>query len=184
MMRRAQRTARVRVCLELLAQIRAHTKRVRELEREIEALVSDYCPELLEIRGCGALTAAKLIAEIAGIDRFGSDAKLARIAGVAPIPVSSGRRDRHRLDPGGNRQLNCAFHRLAVNQGKWEPRAQAYLARKRGEGKSKKESLRCLKRQLARLVWRTMRAAQQGRMSPISPNLQKRQMPAEALALT
>jgi len=183
-LRRAERSARVRVSLELVAQIRARTKRVRGLEREIEALVRAYCPELLEIRGCGALTAAKLIAEVAGADRFSSDAKLARIAGVAPIPASSGRRDRHRLDKGGNRQLNCALHRLAVNQGRLEPRATAYLARKRAEGKSKMESLRCLKRQLARLVWRTMRAAQQGRMTSISPNLQETERPAQALVLT
>jgi len=183
-LRRTERTARTRVSLELVAQIRSRTKRVRELEREIGGLVRAYCPELLEIRGCAALTAAKLIAETAGIERFSSDAKLARIAGVAPIPASSGRRDRHRLDKGGNRQLNCALHRLAVNQGKWEPRAQAYLARKRAEGKSTMESLRCLKRQLARLVWRTMRAAQQERMISISPNFQETDKPALALALT
>jgi transposase len=183
-LRRAQRCTRMRVSLELVAQIRARTKRIRGLERELEALVRSSCPQLLEITGCGALTAAKLIAETAGIERFSSDAKLARIAGVAPIPVSSGRRDRHRLDKGGNRQLNCALHRLAVNQGRLEPRAQAYLARKRAEGKSKMESLRCLKRQLARLVWRTMRTAHQHRITSISPNLGQTGMPAQALVLT
>jgi len=71
--------------------------------------VAEYAPQLLAERGCGTLTAAKLIGEIAGADRFSSHAKLARTGGVAPIPVQSGRSDRHRLDRGGNRQLNCAL---------------------------------------------------------------------------
>src|SRR3954447_15921868 len=95
----------------------------------------------------------KLIGEIAGIARFAIDAKLARIAGSAPIPVSPGRTDRHRLDRGGNRQLNCALHRLAVTQGRLDPDTAAYLARKHAEGKSRREALRCLKRHLARRVW-------------------------------
>ena len=68
------------------------------------------------------LTAAKLIGEIAGVERFATDAKLARTAGSAPIPASSGRTDRHRLDRGGNRQLNCALHRLAISKAAWTPR--------------------------------------------------------------
>ena len=103
------------------------------------------------------MTAAKLIGEIAGADRFSSDAQLARLAGVAPIPVSSGRRDRHRLDRGGNRQLNCALHRLAVNQGRLDAAAAAYLTRKQAEGKSRLEALRCLKRHLARRIWPFLR---------------------------
>ncbi len=79
-------------------------------------MVSAYAPQLLAERGCGPLTAAKLIGEIAGIQRFTTDAKLARLAGIAPIPASSGHTIRHRLDRGGNRQLNCALHRLAVTK--------------------------------------------------------------------
>jgi len=108
---RAPRDARVRIARELVRSIAAKTRRARELEREIAAIAAQQAPQLLAQPGCGALTAAKLIAEIAGAERFSSDAKLARAAGVAPIPASSGRRDRHRLDRGGNRQLNCALHR-------------------------------------------------------------------------
>jgi transposase len=108
---------------------------------------------LLAERGCGVLTAAKLIGEIAGIDRFASDAKLARSSGSAPIPASSGRTDRHRLDRGGNRQLNCALHRLAVSKGRLDPETAAYLTRRQAEGKTRREALRCLKRHLARRVW-------------------------------
>jgi transposase len=153
---RAEQTTRVRVARELVRQIAARTIRIRELESELAELVADYAPRLLAERGCGPLTAAKLIGEIAGATRFATDAKLARTGGAAPIPASSGQTTRHRLDRGGNRQLNCALHRLAVNKGKWDPDTAAYLARKQAEGKSRKEALRCLKRHLARRVWKLL----------------------------
>lgn len=116
-------------------------------------MVKEQAPQLLELEGCGSLTAAKLIAETAGAKRLASDAKFARLAGVAPIPASSGNRVRHRLDRGGNRQLNCALHRIAVTQGRVHAPAREFLARKQAEGKSRMEALRCLKRHLARRVW-------------------------------
>lgn len=151
-LRRSHQSARVRIARDLVSEIRATTRRIRELEREISLLVDELCPQLVAMPGCGPLTAAKLIGEIAGADRFSSGAKLARAAGVAPVPVSSGRRDRHRLDRGGNRQLNLALHRLAVNRARHDPETAAYLARKQAEGKTCKEALRCLKRHLARRV--------------------------------
>lgn len=153
---RVEQTARVRIARDQVRSIRQDTKRIRELEREIAELVEEEAPQLLAEVGCGALTAAKLIGEIAGADRYATDAKLARAAGVAPVPVSSGRRDRHRLDRGGNRQLNCALHRLAVNKGRLCPQTAAYLARKQEEGKTRMEALRCLKRHLARRVHRLL----------------------------
>jgi len=153
---RAEQSARVRVSRELLGAIRDRTKRITELAREITTMVRTQAPQLLELPGCGTLTAAKLIAETAGASRFASDAKLARLAGVAPIPASSGNRTRLRLDRGGNRQLNCALHRIAVTQGRMHPPARHFLARKRTEGKSTQEALRCLKRHLARRVWRLL----------------------------
>ncbi|HEY3729545.1 MAG TPA: transposase, partial [Solirubrobacteraceae bacterium] len=170
---RAQQTARVRIARELVRQITARTSRIRELETELTALVKSYAPQLLAERGCGPLTAAKLIGEIAGADRFATDAKLARTGAAAPIPASSGATHRHRLDRGGNRQLNCALHRLAVNKGNWDPDATAYLARKQTEGKSRKEALRCLKRHLARRVWQHLRtpASDQSPRSQNSTNI-------------
>jgi transposase len=153
---RAEQGARVRVSRELVRAIRQRTKRAAELEREIGAMVRAQAPQLLELPGCGALTAAKLIAETAGAARFASDAKLARLAGIAPIPASSGNRTRLRLDRGGNRQLNCAVHRIAVTQSRVHAPAKDYLARKRAEGKSNREALRCLKRHLIRRVWRLL----------------------------
>ena len=148
--------ARVRIARELVRSIAAATRHARELEREIAALVAEQAPQLLDQPGCGPLTAAKLVGEIAGADRFSSDAKLARAAGVAPIPASSGKTDRHRLDRGGNRQLNCALHRWAVTAGRVDPQTRTYLARKQAEGKTRMEALRCLKRHLARRTWRLL----------------------------
>jgi transposase len=171
---RAEQTARVRIARDELSAIRARTRRVRELERELAVLVAGYAPQLVAERGCGVLTAAKLIGQIAGISRFASDAKLARSAGAAPIPVSSGRRDRHRLDRGGDRQLNCALHRLAVNKGKYCPESAAYLARKQAEGRTRMDALRCLKRILARRVYNLLNT---NNPNPTETN-------ARALALT
>ncbi len=118
---RAEQTTRVRIARELVRAIRERTRRASGLERELATLVADQAPQLLALPGCGTLSAAKIIAETAGVERFRSDAKLARLAGVAPIPASSGNRQRHRLDRGGNRQLNCALHRIAVTQGRVHP---------------------------------------------------------------
>jgi transposase len=153
---RCEQTVRVRIAREQVRLIRDATRRIRALEREISQLVELEAPQLLAEIGCGPLTAAKLVGEIAGANRFATDAQLARAAGVAPIPVSSGRHDRHRLDRGGNRQLNLALHRLAVNKGRWDPDTAAYLARKQDEGKTRLEALRCLKRHLARRVWQLL----------------------------
>jgi transposase len=131
---------------------------INRLERELDARVGALAPELAALPGCGPLTAAKLVGEIAGVERFDSAAKLARHAGVAPIPASSGARARHRLDRSGNRQLNCALHRLAVSQGRLYPPARDYLARVEAGGHTRREALRCLKRHLANVVFRLLQA--------------------------
>jgi transposase len=105
------------------------------------------------------LTAAKLLAEVGPIDRFESDAQLARHSGVARLEASSGRVQRHRLDRGGNRQLNAALYRIAITQARMHPAAHTYLERKQAEGKSRREAIRCLKRQLARVVFNTLKAS-------------------------
>jgi transposase len=153
---RAEQHARVRIARDELRRVRELTRTIDALQRELGGLVAQLAPRLVAERGCGVLIAAKLIGEIAGVQRFASDAKLARIAGSAPIPAASGSTVRHRLDKGGNRQLNCALHRLAVTKGRLDPQTAAYLARKQAEGKSRREALRCLKRHLARRVWRLL----------------------------
>ena len=181
---RAEQSARVRVARDQVAQIRRLERRSRELERELTALVKAKNPALLELPGCGALTAAKLLAETAGAERFSSEAELARMAGVAPIPVSSGRSDRHRLDRGGNRQLNRAFHRIAFTQRRMrhEPGCR-YLERKECEGKTPKEALRCLKRQLVRTVLGLLRPPTSDQSDSLAIRKRSR-TPNSAAALT
>ena len=163
--RRGQ-TAQVRIARELVRRIAELSRRANELERELAALVQAQAPALLELPGCGPLTAAKLLGETAGVDRFRGEAQLAMHAGGAPIPASSGNKRRHRLNRSGNRQLNCALHRIAVSQGQHHPPARIYLARKEAEGKSRKEALRSLKRHLARTLYRTLTPIEEPKISP------------------
>jgi hypothetical protein len=139
-----------RIAREQIAQLRDLTRRVDALERELLVLITAHRPQLLAETGCGALTAALLIGRTAGAQRFPSDASFARQTGTAPIPCSSGQRHRHRLDRGGDRQLNHALHIIAITRARHDPATKAYLARKEAEGKGKKGALRCLKRHLAR----------------------------------
>jgi transposase len=156
---RLEQTAQVRIARELVGRCRSLTRSITDLERELQAAAAQTAPALLALPGCGAVSAAKLLAEIGPIERFDSDAQLARHAGVAPLEASSGKQRRHRLDRGGNRQLNCALHRIAITQGRVHPPARAYLERKQAEGKSRREAIRCLKRQLARVVFNTLKAS-------------------------
>jgi transposase len=149
-LRRLPAGARVRIAREQIAHLRVLTRQADALERELLELVKAHRPQLLAERGCGALTAAILIGRTAGAARFPSDASFARLAGTAPIPCSSGQRDRHRLDRGGDRQLNYALHVIAITRARYDPQTKTYLARKEAEGKTKKGALRCLKRHLAR----------------------------------
>ncbi len=154
---RREQTTQVRIARDLLARCKTLTRSVLELDRDLQARTQTLAPRLLELAGCGPLSAAKLLCEIGPIDRFPSDAQLARHAGVAPLDASSGKHQRHRLDRGGNRQLNCALHRIAITQGRVHAPARAYLERKQQEGKTRREAIRCLKRQLARTVYTTLR---------------------------
>jgi transposase len=154
---RREQQLQVRIARELVAIIRQLNRAIGEVDQELEQRTVELAPTLLELPGCATLTAAKLLAEIGPVDRFKTDAQLARHAGVAPLEASSGRTQRHRLDRAGNRQLNAALYRIAITQARSYPPARAYLERKRSEGKSRREALRCLKRLLARIVFNTLK---------------------------
>lgn len=151
---------RRRIALDELRHIRELTVEIRSLEREIRDLMRELSPELLEVPGCSAILAAHLVGQIAGASRFGSEAAFAMHVGVAPLPVSSGRTDRYRLNRRGNRKLNSVIHLIAVTQARMHPPAIAYMERKQAEGMSYREALRCLKRHLARVVYKTMLRAE------------------------
>jgi transposase len=127
---------------------------LRELDHRIGGLVADH--PLQSLWGAGPLVTAKLLGEIGDIRRFRSADAFAMLAGVAPIPASSGQTSRMRLNRGGNRQINRALHGIVLAQVRTYPPAQAFVARKKAEGKSWREALRALKRHLARIVFRLL----------------------------
>jgi transposase len=139
-----------------LVRIGEITREACRLEREITIRVAELAPSLLQVPGCGALTAAKLVGEAADITRFKSRDAYAMFAGTSPIPVWSANNQRFRLNRGGNRQTNAAIHRIAVTQLRIYPPAQELVARHIANGKSKREALRILKRRLTDVVHRTM----------------------------
>jgi transposase len=139
---------------ERLSRLERLVIEARTLERRIEGLVADH--PLRSLPGAGALVTAKLIGETGDVTRFRSADAFAMLAGVAPIPASSGQVSRMRLNRGGNRQLNRALFCIAFAQARTHPPAQAFLARKRAEGKSWREAIRALKRHLARIVFRLL----------------------------
>jgi transposase len=137
-----------------LARLARLTVEARSLERRIEALVEGH--PLRSLPGAGALVTAKLVGEAGDVARFRSADAFAMLAGVAPIPASSGQVQRMRLNRGGNRQINRALHGIALAQARTHPPAQAFIARKRAEGKTWREALRALKRHIARVVFRLL----------------------------
>jgi transposase len=147
---------RARIAREQIAQLRRLNRQIDTLERELAELVKAHRPRLLAERGCGAVTAAILIGHTAGNEQFRSDASFALQSGSAPISCSSGKRTQHRLNRGGDRQLNRALHVIALARAQHDPSTREYLARKAAEGKTKKGALRCLKRHLARRIYQLL----------------------------
>ena len=181
-LQRLPQTARVSVARDELRRIRELTRAERALERELTAQIKVLRPDLLAEQGVGPTTAATLIGRTAGAERFPSDGHFARQAGVAPIPASSGRTTRVRLNRGGDRQLNCALHRIAVTRARTDPATRAYLDRKLAEGKTRSEAYRCLKRHLARRIWHLMSQTPDPR--PTSSVIIHCNAPSTAMALT
>jgi transposase len=130
------------------------------LERQIEALVKTSGTSLTQIVGVAAITAARILAELRDVGRVPDQSAFGALTGTAPVPASSGKTDRWRLNRGGNRQLNRAIHTIALTQISHDPRARAYLERKRETGKSHRDAMRCLKRHLARVVYKKLVADQ------------------------
>jgi transposase len=170
-------TAQARVARSELSHIVQLTKEINALHTDLDQLTAEYSPGLRAETGCGPVTAAMLIGQTAGARRFATDAQFARHAGTAPIPASSGNTNRYRLHRGGNRQLNRALHTIALTRARIDPETRAYLQRKRAEGKTNREAFRCLKRHLARRIWKILFAA----APPIQPNTDRVAVGAPAL---
>lgn len=130
-----------------------------ENREHITAIVTVEAPELLELRGVGAVTAAIVLTAWSHPGRIRSEAAFAQIAGTAPIPASSGNTIRHRLNRGGDRQLNRAMNTIVLTRMRTDSDTRAYIERRLAEGKTTKEIRRCLKRYATRQVFRTLAAA-------------------------
>jgi transposase len=155
-LQRLDQSTQIRLCRDYVSLLKDLVRRADAIKREPASLVQAQAPALLEIAGCGVLSAARILADVGRVDRFASDAQLASYCGASPLEASSGNHQRHRLSRQGNRKLNRVLHIIAVTQARIHPPARAYLARRIAEGKTSREALRALKRHLVRTIYRTL----------------------------
>jgi transposase len=148
--------AAITVLHALAARIRLLDTEAHDHEKAILALVRSWRPDLLPVRGVGPIVAATVLVAWSHPGRFASDAAFAMLAGAAPIPASSGRTVRYRLNRSGDRRLNSALHTIALSRLKHDPATRAYAERRRAEGKTDREIKRCLKRYIARQLHRQL----------------------------
>ena len=147
----------------VLATLRALARRIRALQTEaadhekaIRAIVRSWRPDLLDLTGVGPIVAAAVLTAWSHPGRCRSDAAFAMLAGAAPIPASSGKTVRYRLNRSGNRQLNRALHTVALSRLRYDEPTRTYADKRRHEGRSDREIKRCLKRYIARQLYRQL----------------------------
>ena len=139
---------------------------IRQLKRRIGDLVEATGTSLVQVHGVGPLVAARILGEVGDVRRFGDRHKFAAANGTAPIPASSGRIQRHRLNRGGNHRLNRALYTVAITQARSDHPGRAYVARKQRQGKTRREALRCLKRRISDAIYRQLLADLQPNPAP------------------
>ncbi len=163
-------SVRAQLCRRRLDRIAHIDAEVSDLTRQISGAVAASKTSLTGLYGVGPLVAARFIAEVVDVDRYPDKNTFASANGTAPLAASSGRTVRHRLNRGVNRQLNRALYTIAITQIRAETEGRAYYQRKRAEGKTSREALRCLKRRLSDQVYKTMRhdARQQHQQAPLA----------------
>jgi len=147
---------------DLSGLIQGITARADSYEREMKGLVEAMAPSLLAEPGIGTLTGAQILVSWSHAGRLASEATFAALAGVAPIPASSGQVVRHRLNRGGDRRLNAALHTIVLNRCRYHQETRDYVARRSAEGKSQREIRRCLKRYLARQLFKFLANVDKG----------------------
>lgn len=152
----SERAALALALRSLARRVRQLHDEARTLERELTRRVQALAPALLALRGVGPISAAQVLVSWSYPGRLRSEAAFARLAGAPPIPASSGTLVRHRLDRGGDRRLNRALHTIVLTRRRCDPATIAYIARRVSEGKSQRDAVRCLKRYLARSLFRLL----------------------------
>lgn len=158
-------TAATKLALRSLARRMINLQQeVADLEAELKWVTAAAAPELLGLFGDGIEIASTLfVAAGDNVDRIRSEPAFASLCGVAPIPASSGKTNRHRLSRGGNRQANAALHRIVIVRLRYHEPTKLYLERRTAEGRTKKEVIRCLKRYVAREVYGALKAMERRR---------------------
>jgi transposase len=154
--RSSEQRATVLVLRMSAKRIQQLTQEAEELRDEIVTLVKANVPELLNETGVGPISAAQLFCSWSHQERIRNESAFAMLSGAAPIPASSGQTVRYRLNKSGDRQLNCALHTIVLSRLQTDPETQAYAQRRLQEGKSPREVKRCLKRYLARRLYRIL----------------------------
>jgi transposase len=153
-------TVTARKMLRRLAKrIQMLDEEITEANHELDVILNKHAPNLLAVNGVGTEAAGQMLTTAGqNVDRLKSEASLARLCGVAPIPASSGNTTRHRLHRGGDRYANSSIHLIVVNRLRWHEPTKQYVARRTQEGKTKKEIIRCLKRAVVRELYRALQA--------------------------
>lgn len=141
-----------------IAEVKRLSADIYRVTKEIEAKLEELGTTLTSLTGVGPATAARILGEVGDVRRIRSKAAFAQMTGTAPLPASSGKTTRHRLNRGGNRKLNRALHLIAINRCRLDPETKVYVTRRLAEGKTKREVLRCLKRHLASVIFRQLMA--------------------------
>jgi len=148
-----------RMLRRLAKRIQALDDEIANANTELDAILSHQAPNLLAVHGVGPETAGQILTTAGeNNDRLKSEASLARLCGVAPIPASSGNTSRHRLHRGGDRDANSAIYLIVVNRLRWHEPTKRYVERRTQEGKTKKDIIRCLKRAVIRELYRALQA--------------------------
>lgn len=158
--RDVQHRATVRALRSTAQRVQALRAEADDLEREISRLVTEVQPQLVELPGVGPISAAQVLISWSHRGRLRSEAAFATLAGAAPIPASSGLTNRHRLNRGGDRQLNRALHTIVLTRSRTDPATRAYITRRLAEGKTLRETKRCLKKIIARQLYRVLQQHQ------------------------
>jgi transposase len=154
--------SRLRAMRDVASLIQDLTVRAEAYERQMKSLVQAMAPGLLAQPGLGTLTAGQILVSWSHAGRVASEAAFAALAGVAPIPASSGQTVRYRLNHGGDRKLNAALHIVVLNRCHYDQPTRDYVLRRSAEGKTKREIRRCLKRYLARQLFKFLGGIDKG----------------------
>jgi transposase len=146
----------VRVLRTTAQRIQVLHAEIAQLTAALDTLVGSIAPWLVELPGVGPVTAAQVLVSWSYAGRLRSEAAFAALAGTNPIPASSGQLTRHRLNRSGDRQLNAALHTIALTRLRYDPETRAYAARRTTQGKTRRDIRRCLKRSIARQLFKLL----------------------------